>query len=114
MKRLLSRGLTLFLLAVVIEATDLVAQGRGQGRGGAGAGQPATVYVLKPARVFDGDAAEAHEGWAVRVRGTQIEAVGPVAGISTDGAKVIDLPATTLMPGLIEAHSHVLLSLIHI
>jgi imidazolonepropionase-like amidohydrolase len=63
--------------------------------------------VLKAARVFDGDAS--HEGWAVRVRGDRIEAAGPAAGIDATGAKVIDLPGTTLMPGLVEGHSHVLL-----
>jgi len=63
--------------------------------------------VLRPARVFDG--AETHEGWAVRVNGTRIEAAGPSAGIDASGAKVIDLPGATLMPGLVEGHSHVLL-----
>jgi imidazolonepropionase-like amidohydrolase len=93
-------------------AVGLGAQGRGgQGRGGGAGtqGQAPAVYVLKPARVFDGDASEPQEGWAVRVRGNRIEAAGPAAGVSTDGATVIDLPGTTLMPGLIEAHSHVLL-----
>ena len=50
-----------------------------------------------------------HEGWAVRVEGERIDAVGPAASIDAAGAKVIDLPGTTLMPGLIEGHSHVLL-----
>jgi imidazolonepropionase-like amidohydrolase len=63
--------------------------------------------VLRPARVFDGDAM--HEGWAVRISGDRIEAAGPAAGVSTDGAALVDMPATTLMPGLVEGHSHVLL-----
>jgi hypothetical protein len=83
--------------AVAMATVGLVAQGR-QGRGGGAAGQPASTYVIKPARVFDGDSNDLHEGWAVRVRGTQIEAAGPAAGISTDGATVIDLPDTTLLP----------------
>ena len=67
----------------------------------------AAVSVLRPARVFDGDTM--HEGWAVRVRGDRIEAAGPAAGVSTPGATMIDLPGTTLMPGMVEGHSHVLL-----
>jgi imidazolonepropionase-like amidohydrolase len=63
--------------------------------------------VLKPARVFDGETMR--EGWAVRVNGKKIEAAGPAASVSTTGAKVIDLPGATLMPGLIEGHSHILL-----
>jgi imidazolonepropionase-like amidohydrolase len=63
--------------------------------------------VLKPVRVFDGETM--HEGWAVRVHGDRIEAAGPAASIDTTGAKVIELPGTTLMPGLVEGHSHILL-----
>jgi imidazolonepropionase-like amidohydrolase len=67
-----------------------------------------TVTILKPARVFDGEAM--HEGWAVRVRGERIDMAGPAASVTApDGATVVDLPATTLMPGLVEGHSHVLL-----
>ena len=65
------------------------------------------VTVLKPARVFDGDVM--HDGWAVRVKGDRIDAVGPEASIAAAGAKVIDLPGTTLTPGLVEGHSHILL-----
>jgi imidazolonepropionase-like amidohydrolase len=69
--------------------------------------EPDTIIVLKPARVFDG--ASLHEGWTVRVKGARIEAVGPEAGVAAAGATTIDLPGATLMPGLIEGHSHILL-----
>lgn len=68
----------------------------------------ANSYLLKPARVFDG--VEMHEGWAVLVNGDRIEKAGPAGEIAAPAAaKVIELPNTTLLPGLIEAHSHVLL-----
>ncbi len=67
----------------------------------------AAVTILKPARVFDGETM--HDGWAVRVRGERIDAVGPVATVAAAGATVIDLPGTTLTPGLVEGHSHILL-----
>ena len=71
---------------------------------------PETVYLLKPAHVFDGESAQVHDNWVVLVRGEKIEAVGPAGSVTAPaGAKVIDLPGLTLMPGLIEAHSHVLL-----
>ena len=71
---------------------------------------PETVYLLKPAHVFDGESAQVHDNWVVLVRGERIEAVGPAGSVaSPPGARVIDLPGLTLMPGLIEAHSHVLL-----
>ena len=69
-----------------------------------------TVYLLKPAAVWDGEAAELHRGWVVLVRGTKIEKVGPQNEVSAPGdVKTIDLPNLVLMPGLIEAHSHMLL-----
>src|SRR5690349_12534358 len=72
-------------------------------------GQPAAapVTVLRPARVFDGDAM--HEGWAVRVRGDRIEAVGAASEMTAAGAGTIDLAGATITPGLVEGHSHVLL-----
>jgi imidazolonepropionase-like amidohydrolase len=72
--------------------------------------QPETVYLLKPAHIFDGESAQLHDGWVVLVRGETIEAIGPGKEIKTPAnAKIIDLPGLTLMPGLIDAHSHVLL-----
>src|SRR5438132_3493439 len=72
--------------------------------------QSEAVYLLKPAHVFDGESAQLHDNSVVLVRGEKIEAVGPASEVNapTD-AKVIELPGLTLMPGLIEAHSHVLL-----
>jgi imidazolonepropionase-like amidohydrolase len=45
----------------------------------------------------------------VRVAGDRIQAAGPAAGIDAAGAKVVELPGATLMPGLVEGHSHILL-----
>src|ERR1700730_14502945 len=71
---------------------------------------PETVYLLKPAHVFDGETSQLHDDWVVLVRGERIEAAGPAPGINAPAdAKVIDLPGMTLLPGLIEAHSHILL-----
>lgn len=74
------------------------------------AAQTEQAYELRAARVFDGETAELHEDWTVVVRGDRIEAAGPVAEVKVPaGARVIDLKGLTLLPGLIEAHSHVLL-----
>jgi imidazolonepropionase-like amidohydrolase len=64
--------------------------------------------LLLPARVFDGT--DLHEGWGVLVRGERIVSAGPASGISAPpGARRIELAGATLMPGMIEAHSHLLL-----
>jgi len=69
-----------------------------------------TTIVLKPARVFDGVDAELHAGWVVVVRGERIESAGPEHEVKTPAdARVIDLPGMTLLPGLIDLHSHLLL-----
>src|SRR6186713_2015824 len=69
--------------------------------------QPQAVTVLRPARVFDGESM--HEGWGVRVRGERIEAAGPAASVTSPDALVVEMPGATLLPGLVEGHSHVLL-----
>lgn len=70
----------------------------------------AREVVLKPARVFDGVSASPHEGWVVVVSGERIVGVGPYEQVKTaPDAHVIELPGATLLPGLIEAHSHLLL-----
>src|SRR4029077_10111644 len=94
------RFLLFVTLGGLLAGTSTFTQGRG------GTSQPAPI-LLKPARVFDGEAM--HEGGVVLVRGGLLWPAGPAATVSTQGATVVDLPGTTLLPGLIEAHSHILL-----
>jgi imidazolonepropionase-like amidohydrolase len=68
----------------------------------------AEPVLLKPARVFDGVNPNPHDGWAVLVDGDRVSAAGPNIG-APPGALVIDLAGTTLMPGMIEGHSHLFL-----
>jgi imidazolonepropionase-like amidohydrolase len=67
-----------------------------------------TTVLLRPDRVFDGE--RVHAGWAVLVRDSLIAAAGPAASLAVPAdARVIELPGATLMPGMIEGHSHLLL-----
>ena len=69
--------------------------------------KPQALVVVRADRVFDGERMQS--GWAVVVRGDRIEAAGPAA-TAPAGARTITLPpGTTLLPGLIEGHSHLLL-----
>lgn len=66
--------------------------------------------LLRPARVWDGEAATAREGSVVLVEGDRIAAVGSASEVKAPaGTQIVDLPGLTLIPGMIEAHSHVLL-----
>jgi len=68
----------------------------------------AETLLLKPAAVFDGVNPQPHANWSVLVEGDKIAAAGPtVAAPAT--ARVIELPGATLMPGMIEGHSHLFL-----
>ncbi len=65
-------------------------------------------YLIQPDRVFDGT--EMHEGWAVLVEGDKILSAGPKESLkASKDAQLISMPGTTLLPGLIEGHSHLLL-----
>jgi imidazolonepropionase-like amidohydrolase len=96
--------LTIILLTIIFSSQNMFTTEAQQAK------PPDAVYLLRPGAVFDGEAAELHRGWVVLVRGTKIEAVGSPSEVKAPAdAKTVDLPNLTLMPGLIEAHSHMLL-----
>ena len=71
---------------------------------------PGHPVLLKPDRVFDATSEATHAGWVVLVQGDSIAAVGPAAAVHAPrDAQTIALPGLTLLPGLIDAHSHVFL-----
>ena len=65
---------------------------------------PAEIIVLKAAHVFDATATTLKDGATVVVRGDRIVSVG--TGAAPPGARVIDLGDATLLPGFIDAHTH--------
>src|SRR5579872_4415994 len=70
--------------------------------------QDANSYYLLADRVFDGEVM--HEGWAVLVTGNKIVSAGPKEKIAAPANAIkINYSNSTLLPGLIEGHSHLLL-----
>jgi imidazolonepropionase-like amidohydrolase len=65
----------------------------------------AEVIVLKAARLFDGKSDRLQEPGIVVVNNSRIESVRPSAAAPT-GARVIDLGDATLLPGFMDAHTH--------
>ena len=68
-----------------------------------------SLYLIRPAAVFDGIDGSLKRDWVVLVRGERIAAAGPASTINATGARTIDLAGLTLMPGMIEGHSHMFL-----
>jgi imidazolonepropionase-like amidohydrolase len=102
------RKTSLIALAVALVPALVGAQGRGGGRGNAAPAGPPVLLV--PDRVWNGVDNAPHDGWVVLVRGERIEAVDARANVQVPSdATTINLPGTTLIPGLIEGHSHLLL-----
>ncbi|HUR67407.1 MAG TPA: amidohydrolase family protein [Chitinophagaceae bacterium] len=69
--------------------------------------KPDKYILLKPDRVFDGEKMQA--GWVVLIKNETIEQAGPLQFKLPAGTTVIDLKGMTLLPGLIEGHSHLFL-----
>ncbi len=67
------------------------------------------ALLLRPAQVWSAGE-PVHAGWTVLVQGERIVAVGPASTVHAPAdAEVIDLPGATLLPGLMDLHSHLFL-----
>ena len=104
------------MIRLVLPAVCLLLVGVGAGDqapDGTATAPPADAsgaVLLKPARVWDGVTALPHAGWVVLVRGERIDAAGPEKEVAAPaGVRVLALPGMTVLPGLIDAHSHLLL-----
>src|SRR5881628_478771 len=72
---------------------------------------PPQQVLIKAGRLIDGRLATPQTNVGILISGERILAVGPVAQITAraPGARVIDLSQMTVLPGLIDAHTHLLL-----
>src|SRR5262245_43185362 len=70
---------------------------------------PAQITATRAWRLLDPEGGRILTNQVIVVEGTRIRDVGPNVAIPA-GARVIDLSAMTVMPGLVEAHNHLALT----
>jgi imidazolonepropionase-like amidohydrolase len=105
-------GKIMFFIFIVAGLLGFAADAQQRGAGARAVPTPnaSPAILIRPARVFDAEDGKTHEGWVVLVRGERIAAVGPAAQVAVpEGAEKIDLPGMTLLPGLMDIHSHIFL-----
>ena len=67
------------------------------------------VTIIRAGTLIDGKSAQPLHNQVIVVRGNRIVSVGANAGAEATGAKTIDLPSATVLPGLIDTHTHIFL-----
>ncbi|HSV25964.1 MAG TPA: hypothetical protein VLJ17_23425, partial [Xanthobacteraceae bacterium] len=93
------------LLVLLFVAQVATLQLRGQ--------STASVTLVKAARLLDPRTGNVLAPAAVLIEGDKVKQVGPSAQLTAPaGSRIIDLAAETLLPGLIDSHTHLFLDII--
>src|SRR5688500_6333139 len=86
------------ILTIVLVTTVLIAE--------------AQVTAIRAGKIVDPETGKTTSDQVILIEGQDIKAVGPNLTISP-GAIVIDLSKFTLMPGMMDAHTHLCMNMQH-
>lgn len=101
----------LTVLLSVVSGTQLIFGQFGANQSVVDAGTSNSEVAIKAGRLVDTRAGRVSVNQIILIRGGQIEIVGPAAEVKIpSGTKVIDLENSTVLPGLIDAHTHIFLT----
>ena len=63
--------------------------------------------VVRAGKVLDVKTGQTASNQAITIEGDKIVSIGPAGNVASEGATIIDLPNATVLPGLIDSHTHI-------
>jgi imidazolonepropionase-like amidohydrolase len=63
--------------------------------------------IVRAGKVLDVKTGQTASNQAITIEGDKIVSIGPAGNVASEGATIIDLPNATVLPGLIDSHTHI-------
>src|SRR5438128_4321267 len=67
---------------------------------------PSKTVVVVPGRILEVKSGRYLTGQAITIEGGRVTRIGPATSINAENAQIINLPDLTVLPGLIDVHTH--------